>query len=108
VERELREAGLTPPADADLEAEPELAALRASGRIARLGRGTHAHADALQTVEAAIRRIVERDGSVTIASLRDDLGLSRKYAQAYLEHFDAARLTLRVGDARVLRRRSGG
>jgi len=43
---------------------------------------------------------------VTIASLRDALGVSRKYAQAYLEHCDAARITLRVGDARVLRRRA--
>ncbi|MDP9385789.1 MAG: SelB C-terminal domain-containing protein, partial [Actinomycetota bacterium] len=55
--------------------------------------------------EAAVRRLVERDGPVTIATLRDELGLSRKFAQAYLEHCDAARITLRVGDARVLRQR---
>jgi selenocysteine-specific elongation factor len=42
---------------------------------------------------------------ITLAALRDDLQTSRKYAQALLEHFDAARLTLRVGDVRKLRRR---
>jgi selenocysteine-specific elongation factor len=106
VEEELRAAGLTPPLDADLEADPELAALRAAGRVGRLGRGMHAHTEALRAAERAVTDLVERDGEVTIASLRDALGLSRKYAQAYLEHCDAARLTLRVGDARVLRRRS--
>ncbi|HEX8104718.1 MAG TPA: SelB C-terminal domain-containing protein, partial [Solirubrobacteraceae bacterium] len=105
VEAELREAGLTPPLDADLEADAELAALRGAGRIGRLGRGMHAHAEALAAAEAAVVALVERDGEVTIASLRDELGLSRKFAQAYLEHCDAARITLRVGDRRVLRRR---
>ena len=61
--------------------------------------------DALAAAEAAVAGLIERDGAVTIASLRDALGLSRRYAQAYLEHCDAARLTLRVGDTRVLRRK---
>ena len=42
---------------------------------------------------------------MTLARLRDELGTSRKYAQALLECFDAERLTLRRGEARVLRRR---
>ncbi|CAA9531296.1 MAG: hypothetical protein AVDCRST_MAG30-3806, partial [uncultured Solirubrobacteraceae bacterium] len=105
VEEELREAGLTPPLDSELEAEPELAALREHGRATRLGRTMHAHADALAQAEDAVRRLVARDGEVSIASLRDELGVSRKFAQAYLEHCDAARITLRVGDARVLRQR---
>ena len=105
VEAELRDAGLTPPSDVDLDADLELAVLRGAGRVARLGRGTHAHAEAIAAAEATVMRLVERDGAVTIATLRDELGLSRRYAQAYLEHCDAARLTLRVGDERVLRRR---
>ena len=42
---------------------------------------------------------------ITLAGLRDELKTSRKYAQAYLEHFDGAKVTLRRGDARVLRRK---
>ena len=49
--------------------------------------------------------MIERDGQITLAGLRDELQTSRKYAQALLEHFDGERLTLRRGDARVLRRR---
>ena len=71
----------------------------------RLGRAMHVHADALAEVGARSSRCVERDGAVTIAALRDELGTSRKFAQALLEHLDAARVTLRRGDERVLRRR---
>jgi selenocysteine-specific elongation factor len=46
---------------------------------------------------------------VTLGRLRDELGTSRKFAQALLEHLDAARVTLRLADdRRVLRSRSGG
>jgi selenocysteine-specific elongation factor len=57
-------------------------------------------------LEDARRRVVElctRDGSVTIGRLRDELGTSRKYAQALLEHFDGERLTRRRGDEHILR-----
>jgi selenocysteine-specific elongation factor len=100
LEAELRAAGWEPPAGGD---PALLAALRAHGRAVRLGRDMHVHPDALAAVEARLVALAERDGEVTLAGLRDALGTSRKYAQALLEHFDAARVTLRVGDARVLR-----
>ena len=43
---------------------------------------------------------------MTLARLRDELGTSRKYAQALLEHLDSTRYTLRLpDDRRVLRPR---
>lgn len=102
LEATLRAAGHEPP----LDEEPELlAALREHGRAVRLGPTMHVHADALDAVRDTVIELAERDGSVTLAGLRDALGTSRKYAQAYLERFDGEKLTLRRGDARVLRRR---
>ena len=85
----------------------ELAALRAHDRIARLGRDMHIHRDALDDVARRVTALIERDGPLTIASLRDELQTSRRYAQALLELLDAERVTLRVGDERVLRKKSG-
>ena len=65
----------------------------------------HAHPEAVAAVAARIVAAIERDGSITLAGVRDELGTSRKYAQAYLEHLDAERVTLRRGDERVLRRK---
>ena len=43
-------------------------------------------------------------GRVTLAQLRDRLGISRKFAQGLLEALDARGVTRRVGDERILRR----
>ena len=106
LEERLRAAGHEPPLDADLgDAAAHLPALRDAGRAVRLGRSMHAHADAVAAVRARVEAIAARDGAVTLAALRDDLGTSRKFAQAFLEHLDAARVTLRrPDDSRVLRR----
>ena len=106
IEERLRAAGHEPPSDAELGADPAaLAALRAHGRAVRLADGLHAHPDAVAAVRDRVIAVIRRDGSITLAGLRDELRTSRKYAQALLEHLDAARVTLRVGDERVLRRR---
>jgi selenocysteine-specific elongation factor len=104
LEQRLREAGHAPPPD---DAPAELAALREHGRVVRLGRDMHIHREALDAVARTVTELIHRDGSVTIATLRDELHTSRRYAQALLEALDAERVTLRVGDERVLRRKSG-
>ena len=45
------------------------------------------------------------EGEITLAGFRDRMGTSRKYAQVWLEYSDAAGVTRRVGDARILARR---
>ena len=107
LEATLRDAGPTPPPDTELNAD-DLAALRAHGRITRLGRGMHIHRDALAEVARLVTTLIERDGPLTLATLRDELQTSRRYAQALLEALDAERVTLRIGDERVLRRKSAG
>ncbi|MDX6661158.1 MAG: selenocysteine-specific elongation factor [Solirubrobacteraceae bacterium] len=107
LEARLREAGLEPPIEAELAADAaELPALRRAGRAVRVGRELHYHPDALAEAERRVRALAQTHGSVTIAQLRDDLGTSRKFAQALLEHFDGEKVTRRVGDAHLLRRPS--
>jgi selenocysteine-specific elongation factor len=103
----LRAAGHEPPSAADLGDEARhLPALRQHGLAVRVGRDRYAHPDAVADVQACVARLVERDGAATLASLRDELGTSRQFAQALLEHLDAARVTRRLpDDRRVLRRR---
>ena len=104
LERRLREAGAEPPGDSELDRK-DLAALRAAGRAVRVSRGLHYHADALAAIRALVIDLGARnDGKVTLAHLRDELGTSRKFAQALLEHLDSERITIRRGDEHVLRR----
>lgn len=53
----------------------------------------------LEKVQAVIRA----KGDITLAETRDALQTTRKYAQALLEHLDAAGITMRIGDSRRLK-----
>ena len=96
-------AGLEPAA-----AAPHWRALERAGRAVRIGRNLHYDPEHLARLVGRVTAICERDGSATIAGVRDELGTSRRYAQALLEHLDAERVTRRVGDAHVLRTRGRG
>jgi selenocysteine-specific elongation factor len=110
----LRGDGSRPRTDAELAAaaglDPADAAavfreLERAGSAVRVARNLHFDRDALESLIDRIVAICEREGSATIASVRDELGTSRKYAQAILEHMDATKVTLRRDDTHVLRRR---
>jgi selenocysteine-specific elongation factor len=111
----LRADGPTPRTDAELAAEAGLSEgdaltrfrlLEAAGQAVRVGPKLHFHRDSLAELEARIVAMIERDGEATIGGVRDELGTSRKYAQALLEHLDRERVTRRLGDAHRLRRRT--
>jgi len=106
LEARLRAAGHEPPSESDLgDAAADIPALRDAGRAVRVGRAMYAHPDAISDVRRRVVAIVESEGAITLARLRDELGTSRKFAQALLEHLDAARVTRRrPDDSRVLRR----
>jgi selenocysteine-specific elongation factor len=110
----LRADGVSPRTDAELGVELGLTerdlldrwrALEAAGQAVRVGRNQHFHPEPLAELEARVVAICERDGQATIAGVRDELGTSRKYAQALLEHLDSLKVTRRLGDAHVLRGR---
>ncbi len=106
LEQRLRQAGAAPPLDSELShLQDELAALRKAGRAVRVGPRLHFHADVLAGIEARLTGHLAEHRSITLAELRDQLGTSRKFAQALLEHFNGAGLTRRLGDEHVLRRR---
>jgi selenocysteine-specific elongation factor len=105
LERRLKQAGFEPPIDSELNAE-DLAALRGAGRAVRVSRALHYHPDVLADIRARVVALAQANGgAVSLAQLRDELGTSRKFAQALLEHFDSERLTIRRGEVHVLRGR---
>jgi len=55
-------------------------------------------------MKAALRSALANGQRITLAQVRDLFGTTRKYAQALLEHLDAAGFTLREGEYRTLRK----
>ncbi|MGI8729932.1 MAG: SelB C-terminal domain-containing protein, partial [Solirubrobacteraceae bacterium] len=88
------------------DAVEHLPKLIGAGIAVRIGSDLYAHHGEIAVVADCVRAIIAGEDAVTLARLRDELGTSRKYAEALLEHLDAARVTKRLpDDRRVLRRR---
>jgi len=101
LSQSLVEAWLRPLTAAQLEASPDaLAVLCERGEAVRLGGKLYIHARALAEARDRTVRILECDHEVTLSRLRDELDISRKSAQALLEHFDSTRVTHRMPDDR--------
>ena len=112
LEAAFRSARFQPPSmeDAFREAGGEgdanrnaLQILIDEGALLRLKDGIIYHRRALTEAESLLRERLSRGDGITAAEFRDMLGITRKHAIPLLEYFDTARVTLRVGDKRVLR-----
>jgi selenocysteine-specific elongation factor len=108
----LREAGTRPRAAHDLAADTRLApeAARATlGRLARLGEavevapGRFVAATALPAIASALLAARDEAGLVRPGPFRDEAGCGRNMAIVLLEWLDRAGVTVRRGEARVVR-----
>ena len=77
-----------------------------AGLLVRLRGEVLYPASRLDTIEAQVRRLLDDRGEITLAGLRDELAITRKYSQAILEYVDGLGITVRIGDRHVLRRPS--
>jgi len=99
---DLQAAGSQPPA---AEPTPAMRLLVKRGDAVELGASLFAAREAAESVLDRIKTICREEGEISLAGLRDSLGTSRKYAQAWLEYSDACGVTSRTGDVRILTRR---
>jgi selenocysteine-specific elongation factor len=105
----IRSAGASPPPVGELRrmaptdaADRALQGLLDDAAIVAVGPDLRFATEVVEEVRRLVREMVRAGGEVTVATLRDRLRTSRKYALALLEFFDSARVTRRVGDRRVL------
>ena len=84
------------------QVEEILRALQELGVVVALEGGLLAHGEALDLVRERLRGYLQGEGEITVAQFRELIGSNRKYAMALLGYFDAAGLTARSGDVRVL------
>jgi selenocysteine-specific elongation factor len=92
----LERLGLDP-----VRTEPLLAFLFSAGRLVRLSDESFFHIDTYRSAMAKLKAHFAAHESLTLGEFRDQLGSARKQVQAFLEHCDALKYTLRKGDARV-------
>lgn len=110
----LERAALEPPSVSELaalSARPDIAAVlrvaASAGSIEPVERDRYYARTALEEFARALRASGE-SGDISVARLRDSLGLSRKFLIPLLEWADRKGITVRIGDTRRLRAPAGG
>ncbi len=110
----LAERGTEPPtvkelADlvgaAEKEVRDHLAVMLRNGAVARVSGDLYYAPAVLQAIEEKLLVFLREKKEITPGEFRDLTGLSRKFMIPLLEYFDGKKLTLRMGDKRILRGR---
>ncbi len=108
------EAGYAPPTVREFserfrerkrEADKILGVLIQEGSLVRINEDLHFHRDVLARLREDYRAFLRKAGKANPTDFKDLTGLSRKFIIPLMEYFDQAKLTIRVGDHRVLRER---
>jgi selenocysteine-specific elongation factor len=112
VARVLAAGGLTPPWTADLPAlvkaiPADVAAvlklLASEGRVVRSSPELYFDAAAVEALRVRLVAFLRERREISTQEFKELVGASRKYTIPLAEYFDRERVTLRVGERRVLR-----
>ncbi|MGO9450756.1 MAG: selenocysteine-specific translation elongation factor [Candidatus Binataceae bacterium] len=99
------ELKLAPAATAQLRTV--LAAMEREGRVVKIASDLYFGRAAFDAARARLVDHLTTNPEITAGTYRDLLSASRKFAIALLDHFDHSGVTIRVGDNRRLRSRTG-
>ena len=108
----LAERGIEPPTSKELaetvrcnekELRDHLAVLTREGSVIRVSGDIYYDSMVLGGIREQLLKHLKAKGEITPAEFRELTGLSRKFMIPLLEYFDSQKLTIRVGDKRLLR-----
>ena len=62
------------------------------------------HSKSIDNARSELESFILQKKEITASEFRDLLGISRKFAIPILEHFDIMKITVRVGDKRIIKK----
>ena len=112
-----RDAGLRPPNIKDVLSSfaefPEkqirqvIDLLLQNSTLVKINEALFFHSEELDRLAADLQEYLGREGEIDAPGFKDLTGLTRKFSIPLLEYFDKIKLTIRVGDKRILRKNTG-
>lgn len=109
-----KEAGLTPSSlnevmtkfsNRKANAQSIISLMLKDGDLIKINEELCFSRESLENLQNDYTKMLIKDGKATPASFKELTGLSRKYIIPLMEYFDMSKLTVRVGDHRVLRKK---
>ena len=114
ISRLYKDAGLKPPNLKDVVASfgefPEkqirqvIDLLLHRGTLVKINESLFFDADHLERLGQQVAEFIEREGEIDAPRFKNLTGLTRKFSIPLLEYFDKIKLTIRIGDKRILRK----
>jgi selenocysteine-specific elongation factor len=110
-----KKAGLTPPALTDViatfkdqktKAQSIFKLMIKDGELIKINEELCFARESLDQLRKSYKALLIEEGKATPASFKELTGLSRKYIIPLMEYFDMNKLTVRVGDHRILREKT--
>ena len=99
VKETLAELGVS-----ESELKPVLQLLTKENMLVKVKEDLYFHRQALEELEGKVVQFLQQHKEMTPPQFKEISQVSRKFAIPLLEHFDAKKLTMRIGDKRVLRK----
>jgi selenocysteine-specific elongation factor len=112
IEGIIHRSGLTPPSAKELgeqlgagerEVEAILSLLVNAGTVVKLKGGVYFHQEPLNELRGELIALLKEKGRISTQDFKALTNASRKYTIPLAEYFDAIKVTVRVGDDRILR-----
>jgi len=73
-------------------------------RLVKITETLYFDADRIEVLAGKISEFIQKEGEIDAPRFKDLTGLTRKFSIPLLEYFDKIKLTIRIGDKRVLRK----
>ena len=82
-----------------------IALLLREEQVVKVSETLYYDAAAIDTIIGDVTAFIEKEGEIDAPRFKNLTGLTRKFSIPLLEYFDRIKLTIRVGDLRVLRKK---
>jgi selenocysteine-specific elongation factor len=82
-----------------------LALLLRQGKLVKISESLYYHVDTINKLSQDLTDFISREGEIDAPRFKELTGLTRKFSIPLLEYFDRIKLTIRVGDTRILRKK---
>ncbi len=82
-----------------------LALLLRQGKLVKISESLYYHVDTINSLAQDLIAFISREGEIDAPRFKELTGLTRKFFIPLLEYFDKIKLTIRVGDTRILRKK---
>ncbi len=110
----FRDAGLVPPNIKDVfntmneypatQVQQVIDLLLQEGMLIKVTESLYFHAEKIEQLAQQLTEYIKKEGEIDAPRFKDLTGLTRKFSIPLLEYFDKKKLTIRIGDKRVLRK----